>query len=361
MKPLLGAICACSLLAFIGCGSGKNTTATTLKASSTTVYEGVNVTLTANVTPPEAPGTVTFLNGSTTLGTATLTTTGTATLSTSFSTAGSQTITASYAGADNYKPSTSPALTIATSVNPTTTLSFANALTLSSTAAPGVWFVDRFAPHGFAAQATAPDSTTNTLKESIAAADFQPASVNPTWFYDIQGYDYNLPAGVVSTSISLYVPAAWKTGTQGSVAGFWTCAVDAGGVCTGFGDYPLIEFQTPFTPAPSAESYQYGNGGVAGFYGWNNVTGNYDLIGLPDGFQYNSWVTLTITLIPGQGFQYTVASAANSLSVTSPFCDATPCSSNPADASFSTVLLQGYNYDADYQIYWNNLSWTVGN
>src|SRR5262249_42832248 len=62
-------------------GLSRTATTTTLTPSSTTPFQGESVTLTANVTPSTATGSVTFKNGTTVLGTSTLTG-GTATLNT---------------------------------------------------------------------------------------------------------------------------------------------------------------------------------------------------------------------------------------------------------------------------------------
>jgi len=84
---------------------------TVLTSSAASVPVGTNVTFTATVigsggTPT---GTVTFLNGTASLGTGTLNASGVATLTTSFSTAGTDSITAQYSGDAVFKSSTSAA------------------------------------------------------------------------------------------------------------------------------------------------------------------------------------------------------------------------------------------------------------
>lgn len=100
---------------------------TALTSSAASVAIGASVTLTATVTGSGGTptGTVTFLNGSTSLGTANLNGSGVATLNTSFSTAGTNSITAQYGGNATFKGSTSAALTetvvppgISATVNP---------------------------------------------------------------------------------------------------------------------------------------------------------------------------------------------------------------------------------------------------
>jgi hypothetical protein len=89
---------------------------TTTLSGPTTAVSGTSVTYSANVTPASGTakptGTVTFLDGATSLGTGTLSAAGVATLSTTALSAGAHTITAKYGGDANFATSTSSALTI---------------------------------------------------------------------------------------------------------------------------------------------------------------------------------------------------------------------------------------------------------
>ncbi len=103
--------------------SSVSVSSTSLIATTTTLTgpssasTGASITFTATVAPASgsvAPtGTVTFLDGSTSLGTATLNSSKVATFSTSALTAGSHSITAQYGGDTSFAGSTSTALTIA--------------------------------------------------------------------------------------------------------------------------------------------------------------------------------------------------------------------------------------------------------
>ncbi|AXC09436.1 Multicopper oxidase [Acidisarcina polymorpha] len=119
-------------------------TTTTLTASPTSVQFGANVTLTATVTAPAGTGTlagsVTFLNGSTTLATVPLNAAGVATFSTTALPPGSASITATYAGNSAFASSTSAPVTVPVQAATTTTLaasptslSFGGNVTLTST------------------------------------------------------------------------------------------------------------------------------------------------------------------------------------------------------------------------------------
>jgi len=92
---------------------GPATTTTTLGATPKAVVGGP-VTLNASVWSPlgRPTGSVTFLSGGTTLGTAPLNDLGVASLITTFLPVGTDSVTASYDGFERYEPSTSPAVNV---------------------------------------------------------------------------------------------------------------------------------------------------------------------------------------------------------------------------------------------------------
>jgi hypothetical protein len=92
-------------------------TATAISSSSSTLPFGQEVTLTATVTSALGmpAGTVTFYEGTTSLGSATLNSSGIATLSTANLAVGTDSLTASYSGSTTYSTSTSSALSITVS------------------------------------------------------------------------------------------------------------------------------------------------------------------------------------------------------------------------------------------------------
>src|ERR1039458_10162331 len=107
-----------------------NTSVTLTSAANPSAY-GSSVTFTATVTPPAATGRVTFLDGSTTLGTGAISN-GKTTYSVSALAVGAHSVTAVYGGDSNYNPSTSLAVT--------QTVSKANSsMALSSSANPSVY------------------------------------------------------------------------------------------------------------------------------------------------------------------------------------------------------------------------------
>ncbi len=110
---------------------GLSTTSMTVSSIPNPSAYGSPVTFTARVTPSAATGTVTFMDGATTLGTGTLSG-GTATFGTSALALGSHSITAAYAGNANFGPSTSSALTQTVNQAATTTLISAPAVTYNA-------------------------------------------------------------------------------------------------------------------------------------------------------------------------------------------------------------------------------------
>ena len=128
---------------------GQSMTSTAVSAFPVSPTSGETVTLTATVSAT-SPGTgtpagsVQFFNGSSSLGTSTITN-GVATLTTSALTVGSNSVTADYLGNTNYSTSTSPAVsvTVASTATSTTTLTFSpnspvygQNVTLTATVAP---------------------------------------------------------------------------------------------------------------------------------------------------------------------------------------------------------------------------------
>ena len=107
-------------------------TSTALTASATSIAAGQSVTFTATVSASSTPsGTVTFYDGTTTLGEGTLNGSGVATYATTALNAGSHSITAAYGGSSTFAASTSAA-TIITVSAPTLTAT-TTALTASAT------------------------------------------------------------------------------------------------------------------------------------------------------------------------------------------------------------------------------------
>jgi hypothetical protein len=138
---------------------------TTLQASPTFANTGQSVTLTATVSSQSSinipTGTVTFLNGTTTLGTGTLDASGIATFNTTTLPVGSDSITASYGGDSSNTSSTSEPLTvtIATGLAVTTTALTSSAATIAP--GQGVTFTATVSPQTATGTVTFLDGSTS--------------------------------------------------------------------------------------------------------------------------------------------------------------------------------------------------------
>ncbi len=205
---------------------------------------------------------------------------------------------------------------------------FDGPVTTAIAQAPDTWYRDRYVPFGFAGGVSF--AGRDALQHSIDASDCQscrPSGFN-TAFYNTQGRKYDLPVMAKELYIDLYVPADWET-TGRRMAGLWATAVNSSNVVSG---YPILEFASDGIGGPR---FQY----------WNNGAG-FVSMGLPDGFAYNTWVTLRISLLPSGEFLF----AANDLRATSTLYGST-------SVRMSDAILQGYNNVAGvtYDIHWDEI------
>ena len=188
--------------------------------------------------------------------------------------------------------------------------------------APETYYVDRYAPYGFS---VVNYLGSDILKHEINASDCEtcrPGGYNSA-FYNTQGRKYDTP-DALSLAIDLYIPSDWAT-TNKRMAGLWGTAIDAS---NGVSAYPIVEFTS--------------DGGVPRFRGWNSDPGGWIDMGLPTGFAYNNWYTITIKLT-GDKFIYQVG-------------DLTLTENALGSVSISNMILQGHNNltGVTYDIYWDN-------
>jgi hypothetical protein len=153
---------------------------TTLTSSSGSIASGSSVTLTAVVAPPAGTtavptGTVTFLNGTTALGTGTLNGTATATYTTTALPVGTDSITAFYGGDTNFAGSTSAAISVIVGT-PAFSLSLSPSSVTIASGASGSSTVTETPAFGFASAI----SFTCSGLPAYATCSFSPASVTPS-------------------------------------------------------------------------------------------------------------------------------------------------------------------------------------
>ncbi len=199
---------------------------------------------------------------------------------------------------------------------------FNDSVITSDTAAPGVWYTDRYAPDSFYV------NVDSVLVHSIDAADgatSRPSGFSSA-FYNTQGRKYDLNCGQL-IQVDLYVPAAWEN-TGRRMAGVWGTAVDMSSSISG---YPIIEFTSDSIPR---------------FRGYEG-DGSWIDMGLPCDFAYDEWYTLRMEMLPNGEFRYSV----NDLRIT------TELHGVNGSVNFTNLILQGHNTDAGvtYEINWDNL------
>jgi hypothetical protein len=204
-------------------------------------------------------------------------------------------------------------------------LDFSSTVAVDENENPDAWYTDRYAPASFESVVFDND---DRLLHSIDATD---GDDNRTGFdgafYNTQGRKYDLTTGATKEiGIELYVPSAWENSSR-RMAGIWGTGFDNADAVSA---YPIIEFTSDGTPR---------------FRGYEG-DGSWIDIGLPNNFSYDTWVTLTIKLLPSGEFRYEVGD----LSVT------TQLHGSNGTTYLGNVILQGHNTTAGvtYDIHWDN-------
>jgi len=199
-----------------------------------------------------------------------------------------------------------------------TVVTFDDPVITASSASPGVWYTDRYAPAGFTNGTLGIE---NVLKQTISAADGATSrpSAFSTAFYNTQGRKLDAPTATTSLSIDLFIDSSWTDNSR-RYAGLWGTGFDGGGSVTA---YPILEFGE----------------GVLRY--WNGAA--YVPTSAP--VTLGSWVNLSIELDGGSWiFEVDGTQVGSSLA--------------NGSAEIGNVILQGYNTAAgvSYDIHWDNLS-----
>lgn len=241
-RAALRALGAGALTTMVGCGTNGYTATSTasavsLGASATSVKVGADITFTAMVSPVAATGTVTFLSGTTTMGTAPLNS-GSATLTMSFPSAQTATLTASYSGDTTYNGSTSSALSVTVTAVVGTTAS-STALSVSTTAitvGSSLTLTAQVTPTAATGSVTFYNGTTSlgtgtvsngiaTLTTSFTSA--QTASL--TAVYGGDGTYASSTSGLVSVAVTAASSSTCGVSTPAVTEGpYWTADSDSG-------------------------------------------------------------------------------------------------------------------------------------
>ena len=203
-------------------------------------------------------------------------------------------------------------------------LTFDKTTNLSSSQASNTWYTDRYSPASFT---NVSFDGGNRLKESIsstASAANRPSSYGSA-FYNTQGRIYDTPNATI-ISADLYVSSSWAT-TNKRMAGLWGTGFD---LSNNISSYPIIEF-TSDSNTPRFRAY-------------NVIDGTWIDLGLPTGFQYDKWYSVSIEVTASNTIIYKVGD------ITYTFGDAN------GTTKIGNVILQGHNTNdgVDYDIYWDN-------
>ncbi|MFG0291839.1 MAG: hypothetical protein ACF8MJ_01655 [Phycisphaerales bacterium JB050] len=192
---------------------------------------------------------------------------------------------------------------------------FTGPVPLASSQTPGAWYVDRYAPGEFDSFDFGGE---DVLRHGIRASDQQTNS-----FYNYQGrkYDLGMTGASVSVSIDLWVDGSWEGADRN--AGIWATGRDSSG---GISAYPIMAFRND-----GISTYDYFGGA------WESAVSF-------SSSDFGSWVNLAFTLVPGVGVEYFV----NGVSV-GVFADTDTM-------LIDNVILNGFNYGEDYDIYWDNFT-----
>src|SRR6266568_533660 len=247
-----------SSLLISGCGSSSSSSnssgsstasTTTLTVSNSKPTTGSNVTLTATVSSTAAAGTVTFYQGSTSLGNATLSS-GVATLSTSFSAAGTYSLTASYGGSSTYAASTSSAVSITVTEPLTSTTTTLSASTAGPTAGESVTLTASVTPSATTGTVTFYQGTTalgtGTLSSGVATLS---ASFSTAGTYSLTAVYGGSTSYGTSTSAALLITVSSSSTTSTST----TLSDSSGTPATG----AAVTFTATVAPSDATGSVKF--------------------------------------------------------------------------------------------------------
>lgn len=201
------------------------------------------------------------------------------------------------------------------------------------------WIANRYAPAGFSSVVFDGGNRLQLTLDATAAAANRPPAFSSS-FYDIQGMQRsgNL-TGPWSLSAQVFVSSAFNTTTGPLVrSDLWGHT----GTTPGGGDYLIFGFTNE---SPTATLNAAALDRSFRFRAFDGNTGNWFDLGLPAGFVFDTWHTLTGTST-GSVFEYRLDGA---LLLTNP---------TAAGADLLSAMVQGYNYGeaGSYSVHWDNVT-----
>ncbi len=201
------------------------------------------------------------------------------------------------------------------------------------------WVPDRYDPAGFASVVFAGDSRLR-LTLDVTGATASRATQFSSPFYSVQGRQRLVTlAGLWTMSGQVFVSSAFNT-TTGALA---RCELwGHTGLTAGGGDYAILGF-TNASPGdelnPNASDRRFR------FHAYDGNTGNWIDLGVPAGFAFDAWHTLSCSST-GTAFEYRIDGV---LLLTKP---------TPAGDDLFSMAIEGYNFSqaGSYSVYWDNVA-----
>jgi hypothetical protein len=191
-----------------------------------------------------------------------------------------------------------------------------------STATPGLWYVDRYAPAAFE---SASFQGTNRLHVGTLGSDYQSDS-----FYNWQGRKLYLTGATLGSTVSaqLYISSTWQN--LAASPGMWFTLYDSSSTPA---DYPTISFYTTGT-------------GVNYFRVFDNLNG---WVALDTPILWDSWTTLSVS--------FDLAGIVYSINGTEVYSETTGLDNGAV--SIANVMFQNRNFGTNYDAFWYNLQVTT--
>lgn len=303
----------------------ENLTATSvsLQASTTTPQYLTNVTFTATVSPAVATGTVTFYNGSTSMGSAAVSA-GTAVLTTQFAAGGTDTVHAVYSGDYNYLSSTSNSLTMNVS-GPLVTSTSLGASTSSVAIGGGVTLTANLTPATVTGTVTFYNGSTAIGTANVNAGV---ATLNTTF----------AASGNVTLKAVFAGNSSWETSTSNQFSLFVTGDTPSSVVLqTAPSSLTIGDFATlTATVSPAAAT------GSVTFYDGTVLLGNCTVAGgtcaLSNAFMSAGSQNLT-AVYNGDTTYISITSSAVNLQVSNP---------GPTPSATTLTVSESYGYTGDF-------------
>lgn len=219
-----------------------------------------------------------------------------------------------------------------TQVKSSIAITFDDPVQIFHSASGEIWGADRFAPSGFESAFFDGD---NRLKVTISAADYNTSDSS----LNTQGYKYTLEDSATTANAELYLNPAWSSLTNEFRVGLWGNGLDGTG-SSSVVEYPIISFGTVGGSVATPFLFRH----------YSTSAGAWVELGtLADfGLSLGDWVNL--------GFEI------NGDGTTSYFINGTEVavdSGSYATAELDELIIQSWNNNEDYEVYWDNVASTV--